>query len=325
MSIRSIWPAVLLLLYMAAAGLCQDTPDAAVQSVPLHRIEVGTPEDLQSLFRYAARPLPVVSAHRGGPDREYPENCIATFEHTLAHTFAMLEIDPRFTKDGAIVVHHDADLKRTTTGEGLVADHTLDELKKLRLKDIDGRVTDFTIPTLDEVFAWARGKTILVLDQKDVPAIDRVKEIEEHKAEAYSMLIVYSFEDAKKCHAQNPRVMMEVMIPSLEKAKEFDRTGVPWRNVVAFVGHTPPEDPALYAAIHERGAMCIVGTSRNLDRRFTSGDATMKQLETDYRSLLKRGADLIETDIPAPLGALLHAASDTPQVQGCRFLVKVTE
>ena len=34
----------------------------------------------------------------------YPENCIATFEHTLRHTFSGLEIDLRYTKDGQIVL-----------------------------------------------------------------------------------------------------------------------------------------------------------------------------------------------------------------------------
>ena len=58
----------------------------------------------------------------------YPENCIATFEHTLQHTFSILEIDLQFTKDGQIVLHHDPTLDRTTTGTGPVADHTLKEL-----------------------------------------------------------------------------------------------------------------------------------------------------------------------------------------------------
>ena len=63
---------------------------------------------------------------------------------------------------------HDPTLERTTTGKGRVVDFTLGELKQLRLKDNSGNVTEFQIPTLDEVLDWARGKTILVLDQKDV-------------------------------------------------------------------------------------------------------------------------------------------------------------
>ncbi|MBI3467579.1 MAG: glycerophosphodiester phosphodiesterase family protein, partial [Planctomycetes bacterium] len=269
--------------------MATQTGDLPVSS-PLHRIDARTPEGLQDLFKYTGEPLPLVSAHRGGPEAGFPENCIATFEHTLQHTFAMLEVDPRYTKDGAIVVHHDPTLDRTTTGKGPLTDFTLPELKQLRLKGTQGNVTEFQIPTLDEVLEWARGKTILVLDQKDVPVAARVKKIEEHKAEAYAMLIVYSFTDAQTCYALNPNIMMEVMVPNREKLAEFDKTGVPWRNVVAFVGHTPPEDAALYEGIHGKGTCCIVGSSRNLDRQFLGqGGTDLKPLEQGYRAFLKRG------------------------------------
>ena len=101
----------------------------------------------------------------------FPENCIATFEHTLRHAFAILEIDPRYTKGGDIVLMHDASLERTTTGTGLVNEHTLKELLTLRLKDSRGMETPYRLSTLEEAIAWAQGKTILVIDQKDVPAI----------------------------------------------------------------------------------------------------------------------------------------------------------
>jgi glycerophosphoryl diester phosphodiesterase len=258
--------------------------------------------------------LPIVSAHRGGAAKGFPENCLETFAHTVEHTFAMLEVDPRYTKDGAIVIHHDPTLERTTNGSGKVADHTLEELKKLRLKDLEGEVTSFQMPTLDEALEWARGKAILVLDQKDVSVAVRVKKIEEHKAEAYAMLIVGTFKDAQECHAANPDIMMEVMIPARDKVAEFDKLGIPWKNAVAFVGHVPPEDRGLYEMIHSKGAMCMIGTSRNLDKEFSSGRAkTMKELEPGYREFLGRGADLIETDIPVPLAGLLLKGMAPPK------------
>src|SRR5262249_17901565 len=154
---------------------------------------------------------------------------------------------------GAIVLHHDATLDRTTTGRGKVADHTLEELKKLRLRDPQGNATNESIPTLDEALSWAKGKTILVLDQKDVPVAARVKKVAEHKAESYALLIVYSFKEAQECYALNPNVMMEIMVPNATKLAEFDALDIPWRNVIPFVSHTPPEDPALYAGIHAKG------------------------------------------------------------------------
>jgi glycerophosphoryl diester phosphodiesterase len=281
----------------------------------MHRLVPQTPQELQALLAHTGEPLPLVSAHRGGgAQKGFPENCIATFEQTLRHTYAMLEIDPRYTKDGAIVVHHDATLDRTTTGSGPIAGQTLAELQQLKLKDAEGNVTAHSIPTLDEVLEWARGKAILVLDQKDVPVAARVKKIEEHKAEAYAMLIVGSFKNAQECHALNPNIMMEVMIPTREKVAEFDKLGISWRNVVAFVGHIPPEDAALYEMIHAKGANCMIGTSRNLDKQLLSGQVTdIKQLEPGYRAFLKRGADIIETDIPVPLGPMLYGTGAVPK------------
>jgi glycerophosphoryl diester phosphodiesterase len=305
---------LLMAALVAAPGLTLAQAVRPAAAVPqLHRLDPRTPQELREMFRPAAKPLPFVSAHRGGGRKGLPENCIATFEDTLRHTPAMMEIDPRFTKDGAIVVHHDPTLERTTTGTGKVADFTLAELKQLRLKDPDGRVTDFRIPTLDEVLDWARGRTIVVLDQKDVPVATRVGKITEHHAEAFAMVIVNSFKDAQACHALNPEVMMEVMIPSRRKAEEFGTLGIPWNHVVAFVGHEPPEDAALYEFIRRQGASCMIGTSRNLDLRVITGKVPdIKVLEPDYRAFLRRGAGLIETDIPTLLGPLLHSSLPVP-------------
>lgn len=321
-----------LLSLMILAVTSGTTPGlfAGVQAFPLaapasglHRIIPQTAEGLQELFKHTGEPLPFVSAHRGGPGKGFPENCLATFENTIGHTFAILEMDPRYAKDGSIVVHHDASLERTSTGKGRVADLTLAELKQLRLKDTEGNVTEFQIPTLDEALEWARDRTVLVLDQKDVPVAVRVKKIVEHKAESYALVIVNSFKDAQACYALNPNIFMEVMIPNRAKFAEFDQLGVPWRNVVAFVGHTPPADAGLYELIHAKGASCMIGTSRNLDRQFISRQATdLKPLEPDYRAFLKRGADLIETDIPVLLGPLLYGSTPAPSSKRLLFHAK---
>ncbi len=317
---RRLSLAFALLLLMPVPAWSRDAPSASAKPSKLHRIAPQTPQELQDLFKPTGEPFPFVSAHRGGSAKGWPENCLATFEHTIGQTFAILEIDPRYAKDGNIVVFHDATLERTSTGQGRVADLTLAELKQLKLKDSEGGVTEYQIPTLDEALEWARGRTILVLDQKDVPAAERVRKITEHKAEAYAMMIVSNFKDVQACHALNPKIMMEVMIPDRAKAVEFDKLGVPWRNVVAFVGHTPPEDEGLYALIHAKGAACMVGSSRNLDRQFTSGQAAdLGMLEPGYRAFLKRGADIIETDIPRELGPLLFNSIPPPATKKAFF------
>jgi glycerophosphoryl diester phosphodiesterase len=314
--------AVLLSFLSGTANLPIGVPKAAARengvpgaqaSAGLYTVDARTPQGLQDLFTPGGDALPLVSAHRGGAAKGFPENCIATFEQTLRHCWSMLEIDPRYTKDHVLVLNHDPTLERTTNGTGRVADHPLEELKQLRLKDLEGHLTEYRMPTLDETLEWARGKTILVLDNKDVPIEDLVRKIEEHHAEAYAMVMAYSFEVVRECHVLNPNVMMEIMVGNRQRLDAFDKTGVPWRNVLAFVGHTPPQEAGLCEQIHAKGARCLAGTSRNLDLRFLRGQAPrMESLEPDYRALLKMGVDLIETDIPRQVGPLLYAGQPVP-------------
>ena len=127
------------------------------------------------------------------------------------------------------------------------------------------------------------------------------------------MLIVYSFKEAQKCYELNKNIMMEVMIPNREKFYEFDETGVPWSNIIAFVGHSPPRDRELLQMIHAKGTCCIVGTSRNLDREFITNRAIgTVSIEQHYRALLQLGADVIETDLPREVGKMLYGESTIP-------------
>ena len=304
----------LLIGLQKAAAQESGVPGVAPQpSAGLYTIDARTPQGLQGLFAPGGDALPLVSAHRGGAAQGFPENCIATFEETLRHCWSLLEIDPRYTKDHVLVLNHDPTLERTTSGTGRVADHTLEELKQLRLKDLEGNPTEYRMPTLDETLEWARGKTILVLDNKEVPIQDLVRKVEEHHAEAYTMVMAYSFAIVTQCHALNKDIMMEIMVPNRKQLEAFDKTGVPWRNVIAFVGHTPPQEAGLCDQIHAKGARCLAGTSRNIDRRFLEGRAPrMEVLEPDYRSLLKMGVDIIETDIPRQVGLLLYAGGPVP-------------
>jgi glycerophosphoryl diester phosphodiesterase len=298
--------AVIIVVSVPGFAACQE-------QTQFHRVDAQTPIGLRDLFHHDGGAMPLLSAHRGGAVPGYPENCIATFEHTLRHAFSILEIDLQYTKDGQIVLHHDPTLDRTTTGTGPVADRTLEELKQLRLKDEDGNVTDFRMPTLDEALEWARGKTIVILDKKSVPVPVCVQKIQEHRAQAYAMVMAYSFEDIRTCYNLDPDIMMEVMIGNHQRFRGFDETGVPWNRVVVFVGHEPPEDKPLVEKIHAKGACCMAGTSRNLDRQLRMvRDEDVDALEREYRSRLDFGIDLIETDLPVQVGALLYEPPEIP-------------
>ena len=70
------------------------------------------------------------AAHRGNVDG-FPENTMPAFESAYEIGVDMIELDLRMTKDGEIVVIHDATVDRTSDGHGTVSEMTLAELKKL--------------------------------------------------------------------------------------------------------------------------------------------------------------------------------------------------
>ncbi len=266
-------------------------PPALPAADQLHIIKLSTPAEMREFLRYAPDRIPLVSAHRGGPRPGFPENCIATFENTLRHVHAILEVDPRLTKDGVAVLMHDPTLDRTTTGTGKLADHTWEQLKRLKLKDTEGKATPYGMATLDEALDWAKGKTILVLDRKSVPVEMTARIIAQHKAETCAMVIAYTYAEARRYHELNKNIMMEVFMADSRRAAQFDAGGVPWESIVAFVTQSRPQDASIYELIHRKGALCIVGSHRSHDQEFLSG-----KNKRIYEELIRDGADIIEAD-----------------------------
>ena len=83
-----------------------------------------------------------------------------------------------------------------------------------------------------------------------------------HHAETSVMVMCYNYADAKKCYALDKNIMMEVFIPDRKSAGEFETTGVPWSNVVAFITHTQPKDEDIFNYLHKKGVYSIRGSSR---------------------------------------------------------------
>ena len=95
----------------------------------------------------------LIFAHRGA--RAYlPDNTLEAFE--LAHKMGAegIELDVRFSADGAVVVCHETKLDGMTDATGPVAERTLAELKALDVGYgfYTGEKKGFFMPTLDEVY-----------------------------------------------------------------------------------------------------------------------------------------------------------------------------
>jgi glycerophosphoryl diester phosphodiesterase len=104
-----------------------------------------------------------IVGHRGAMGHS-PENTLASFERGLELGADWIELDVHLSRDGALVVIHDETLDRTTTGHGLVRDHTLAELRALDAGDGRG------LMTLPEVLEWARERrTVVDIEIKNAP------------------------------------------------------------------------------------------------------------------------------------------------------------
>ncbi len=80
--------------------------------------------------RYGDRMSLMIVGHRGLMGVE-PENTLRSFVRAEREGVDVIELDLHLSKDGALVVMHDAEVDRTTDGSGPVADHTVDALREL--------------------------------------------------------------------------------------------------------------------------------------------------------------------------------------------------
>jgi glycerophosphoryl diester phosphodiesterase len=114
------------------------------------------------------------ACHAPAPSRgltaSVPENSLQALERCIALGVDLVEIDVRRTRDGGLVIMHDAKVDRTTDGKGRVEDLTLAQVRALTLKAEGGAPE--TPPTLDEYLAAARGRILINLDVKGPIAAD---------------------------------------------------------------------------------------------------------------------------------------------------------
>lgn len=105
-----------------------------------------------------------VIAHRADW-RGAPENSIQAIENAIRMGVDMVEIDIQRTADGEFVLMHDPTLNRTSTGKGRIADLTLEQIRKFRLRSGNGIKSRRAIPTLEEALLACRGRVLVNIDK----------------------------------------------------------------------------------------------------------------------------------------------------------------
>lgn len=144
---------------------------------------------------------PLVMAHQGGADLA-PSNTMAAFRNAAQMGVDVLELDVHTTKDGVVVVIHDATVDRTTNGAGSVHNLTLSDLQKLdagyQFSPDNGQTFPFrgqgvTIPTLQEVLsAFPALRINIEIKQTDPPMEQAVAELIQQADAQNRVLVVAS-------------------------------------------------------------------------------------------------------------------------------------
>lgn len=115
-----------------------------------------------------------------------PENTLRSFVAAQQAGLDLIELDLHLSKDGALVVMHDAEVDRTTDGTGPIAEKTLEELRGLDA----GRGE--RVPVFEEVLDAVQ--TPLQAEIKDVAAARALAEVMQRR-DLVSRVEVSSFHD----------------------------------------------------------------------------------------------------------------------------------
>ncbi len=259
--------------------------------------------------------LPLAFAHRGG-SLLWPENTLPAFRGALELGITHLETDVHRTRDGELVVFHDARLDRTTDGHGYIKNFTLAELRRLDAghrmtpdgKSFPFRGKGLVIPTFAELCQLdpsARINVELKAEGVDLPrAMWRF--IEEH--ELYDRILVAA---AKHALVREFRVLSGGQVATSASAREVAgfwaaaRAGLSGRVAIEFDALQVPVaqgpltvvTPRFMAAAHARGVHVHVWTIDD---------------PAEMRRLAKMGVDGLMSDRPDLLldtcSRLRHAA-----------------
>jgi glycerophosphoryl diester phosphodiesterase len=115
----------------------------------------------------SARIDPQIVAHRGS-SADRPENTLASARRAIEAGANAVEVDVRTTKDGVLVLSHDATVDRMTEGRGKVNDKTLAEIQQLDAgREFNPKFAGERVPTLEELLTHCRDKIEVQLDLKE--------------------------------------------------------------------------------------------------------------------------------------------------------------
>jgi glycerophosphoryl diester phosphodiesterase len=258
---------------------------------------------------------PVNLAHRGASALA-PENTIEAFRLAVEAGAGGLELDVHMTRDGHIVVIHDATVDRTTSGTGAVSEMTVDELRRLDAGhnfSPDGgparpyRGRGVRVPTLEEVLEEFPAVAVNIDIKVGSPGIEEsvLGVLRETKA-SERVLVVSTLHDVVKRfrkvsggHVSTGASRWEIGIFYISSRFRLEHL-------------VRPAYDALQVPLRHRGIPLV--TPRFLKAAHANGvrvDAWTINQADEMRRLLDLGVDVIMTDRPGTMAEVLENQTPT--------------
>jgi glycerophosphoryl diester phosphodiesterase len=245
-----------------------------------------------------------------------PENTIEAFRLAVEAGAGGLELDVHMTRDGHIVVIHDAAVDRTTNGSGAVSQMALDELRRLDAGhnfSPDGGPTrpyrgrGVRVPTLGEVLREFPGVAVNIEIKAGTPGIEETVLGVLRGANALGRALVVSTSHAT--------------VKRFRKVSEgHSSTGASRREIGAFYILSRlrlerlvyPAYDALQVPLRYRGILVVTPRFvRAAHARGVRVDAWTINETDEMRRLLDLGVDVIMTDRPGTLAEVLNKSAPT--------------
>jgi glycerophosphoryl diester phosphodiesterase len=139
--------------------------------------------------------------HRGARAYE-PENTLRSFQKAIELGVNAVELDVRRTRDDQLVVIHNANVNKTTDGNGSVNELTLNEIK--------GFVTEKgeKVPTLEEALQFLGKRVTILVELKETGIEEQVLNLVHKKGLTENIIIISFHEDAlRKVRELDPEII----------------------------------------------------------------------------------------------------------------------
>ncbi|MCG8384827.1 MAG: glycerophosphodiester phosphodiesterase family protein [Cytophagales bacterium] len=136
----------------------------------------GRVVQIKEVFCDPNDPRILVNAHRGDW-RHAPENSLRAIRNVIAMGADIVEIDIRKTRDGVLVLMHDATVDRTTNGQGYIHELDYDSIGALFLRNGAGIITRHKVPTLKAALLAAKDHILIQPDYKCTNCLDDIAQL----------------------------------------------------------------------------------------------------------------------------------------------------